>query len=700
MKKLLIAFCLFTVAAHAQEKCLSEILFQEAAKKDPSQLEARERLEHFTESWIKQNGSSLQRATSSVATYIIPCVVHVIHKGGSENISDAQIYSQFDVLNADFRRLNADTTDTPAPWLPIAADCDIEFRLAQLDPDGECTTGINRIYSPLTTNARQNVKSLIQWDPTSYLNIWIVESIENTSTIAGGIVAGYAQFPNTQTPATDGIEVRHDYFGIIGTAANTGGLGRTSTHEIGHWLNLRHIWGDEPACAQDDFVNDTPLQATYTFSTCPSFPFFDQCTPAGNGVMFPNYMDYTDAACQNIYTNGQKARMQAALNNSGSSHRDSLWTPTNLAATGTDGTAPVLCSPIADFLPKQKFVCEGNALPFKDLSWGGPSTSRLWTFNGATPATDTAAQPSVIYATAGLYDVTLAATNSAGTSSKTVTDHVVVSPLVTSLSAVNWSEGFETGVWPYNDWYIANENGGAGWEPTGAAAATGVSSLFVDNFGGGEKGQEEFITPAFNLTGVTGTNMTFKMAFAYKSNGNLNDDRLVIYSSINCGQTWVLRRTIGGAGLSTTASFYSNAFVPSPSEWVTEAVNLSSSTVSNKPNVRFKFEYTSSYGNNIYIDDINLTGVVDVQEALAQSANINVYPNPSEDHTYVSFTTLTAGKVVLEVLDVMGRNIQTIDNDLDAGDHQVLLSNHLDPGTYFVRLLLNDGAITRKVVMN
>ncbi|MEP7265334.1 MAG: M43 family zinc metalloprotease [Bacteroidota bacterium] len=698
MKKLLIALCLFTVAAQAQEKCLSEILFQEEAKKDPSLFEKRQRLEEFTESWIQQNSNAQQRNTSSAATYVIPVVFHVIHRGGGENISDAQIMSQINVLNADFRRLNADTGNTPTPWLPIAADCDIEFKLAQLDDLGECTTGITRTYSPLTTNARNNVKSLIYWPANKYLNIWVVESIENTSTIVGGIVAGFAQFPGTGPLTTDGIVVRHDYCGTIGTAANTGGFGRTSTHEIGHWFNLRHIWGDEPNCAQDDFVSDTPLQATYTFSTCPAFPFFDQCAATGNGAMFPNYMDYTDAACQNIYTIGQSNRMHAALN-SPTSGRNNLWSPGNLTATGTDGVSPVVCSPVADFLPKQKFVCEGNAVPFKDLSWGGATTSRLWTFNGATPATDTSALPSVVYPTAGLYDVSLAVTNSTGTSTKTVNDHVVVSPLATSLS-VNWSEGFEAGTFPFNDWYIGNENGGSEWEVTGAASATGFNSLFVDNFGGGQKGQEEFITPAFNLSGVTGTNMTFKLAFAYKSNANLNDDRLVIYSSTNCGQTWTLKRTIGGTALSTTTGFYSSPFTPAPSDWALETVNLTSTTISNKPNVRFKFEYTYAYGNNIYIDDINLTGVVDVQEALSESANIQVYPNPSEEHTYVSFTTLTAGKVVLEVLDVMGRKIQTINNDLDSGDHQILLSNHLDAGTYFVRLLLDNGTITRKVVMN
>jgi PKD repeat protein len=700
MKKLLIALSLLTTVVQAQEKCISEIMFQEAAQKDPSLLDARQRLEEFTEAWIQQNeGTALNRnSSSSAATYVIPVVFHIIHKGGGENISDAQILSQMTVLNNDYRRLNADTGNTPAPFAAIAADSDIEFRLAQKDPNGNCTTGINRIFSPLTTNARNNVKALIQWPANKYLNIWVVASIENTSQIVGGIVAGFAQFPGSGSLSTDGIVARHDYTGTIGTAANTGGLGRTITHEAGHWLNLRHVWGDEPNCTADDLVGDTPLQATYTFSTCPTFPFFDSCTPAANGVNFQNYMDYTDAACQNMYTNGQATRMQAALNSS-ASNRNNIWTGANLIATGTDGSPAVLCAPVADFLPIQKFVCEGDPISFKDISWGGATSSRQWTFNGATPGTDTSATPSVVYPTAGSYTVSLTSTNSAGSNTKTEPDHVVVSPIATT-NTINVTEGFENGTWPFNEWYISNYNGGAYWDQTTSASASGIASLFVDNFSDGNKGQEEFITPAYNLTGVTGASMSFKLAFAYKLSTNVNDDQLVVYSSTNCGQTWTLRRTIGGLPLATTTSFINSPFIPSPSQWRSEPVNLSSSTVSNKPNVRFKFVYTFNYGNNIYIDDINLTGTVDVQEAAAQSANIQVYPNPSNENTYVSFTTVSDGKVVIEVLDVTGRVIQTITDELTSGDHQIALSNQLASGTYFVRLLLENTAITRKVVMN
>ena len=693
MKKLILAFCLYASYAHAQEPCLSEILFQEEAKKDPSLLEARRTLEAFTKSWIEQHAGDVRRsANSAIATYVIPVVFHVIHVGGTENISDAQIYSQLVRLNQDFRRQNPDTGNTYAPFKTVAADCDIEFRLAQKDPSGNCTTGINRIYSPLTFNARQNVKSLIDWPRDQYLNIWVVASIENTSGIAG-IVGGFATFPGPNA-AVDGIEIRSDRVGTIGTGAAN--YGRVLTHEGGHWLNLIHIWGDENNCAQDDGVSDTPLQGTYTFSTCPSSPYTDACQPSGNGIMFQNYMDYTAPQCMNLFTVGQGNRTHAALN-SVAGQRSSIWTPANLIATGTDGTPAVLCPPVADFIPKTKFVCEGSSLSFKDISWGGADTARLWNFQSGSPLTDTSAQPVITYNTPGQYNVSLTNYNSAGNDTKTIIKHVIVSPNAVSQS-IPYSEGFENGIFPYNDWYILNDNGGSNWETTTIAAATGSFSLTLDNFTGGNKGPDEFITPAFNLSNVTGVLMTFNLAFTYKSSST-NTDRLVIYYSADCGKTWTVRRTISGTTFPTTTGFISSAFFPSPTQWRAETANFTTPLASTQPNVRFRFEFTHDNGNNIYIDDINITGTVDINEALAQKTNLNIYPNPSRNHTFVSFKTDEDYNVKIEITDVTGRLVNSISENMKAGEHEVKLNNSLEKGVYIVRLLLDNNSFFKRVVM-
>lgn len=242
----------------------------------------------------------------------IPVVVHVIHYGESigtgRNISVAQIQSQIDVLNEDFRRLNSDIYSTPSAFRGTSDDPLIEFCLAQQDEFGYPTTGIVRWLGSQQTWSLADIESIVKpntiWNRNSYLNIWTLE-FTNTSLL------GYAQPPGGSA-STDGVVIRYDAFGTTGNVNPPFNLGRTSTHEVGHWLNLRHIWGDENACAQDDFVADTPMQ-TVESSDCPSFPTTDACSPNFPGIMFLNYMDYSDDDCLSVFTYGQASRMDAAL---------------------------------------------------------------------------------------------------------------------------------------------------------------------------------------------------------------------------------------------------------------------------------------------------------------------------------------------------------------------------------------------------
>ncbi len=690
---------MFTMAggtSFAQEKCISEILFQEAAAKDPQLLRNREQLEEWTQHYIEQMSTQSSVEKGAAAVKVIPVVVHVIHQGGPENISKAQILDQIRILNLDFNALNADTVNCPAVFKPLIGNTEVEFRMAQLDPNGNCTDGINRIYSPLTVNARNNVKALSYWPSNQYLNIWVVSSIENSGGSPGQVI-GFAQFPGTGVPATDGVVIKHDFMGDIGTAAGSGNAGRTATHEIGHWMNLRHIWGD--ATCGNDFVSDTPVQFEANLSICPTWPHVSNCTGnAPNGDMYVNYMDYTNGDCQNMFSVGQSARMNATLA-SAVSGRNNLSTPGNLIATGTDGTPAVLCAPKADFLPKPRFVCEGGSLTFNDGSWRGEATSRLWTFQGGTPATDTSANPTVVYSTPGVYDVTLTVTNAAGSDTKTITGHVTVSPQNISNS-VPFSEGFESGLFPYaNSWSIYNANGGTEWEVNNIASATGQYSVNLYNFSGNDKGPDEFITEAFNLSNVTNTIMTFKMAFAFKSTTATNTDKLSVFFSTNCGQTWTPRYSKTGTPLQTTTAVVAGDFYPTSTQWRTETVSLVPNTVSTKPNVRFRFEFMHDAGNNIYIDDINLTGTVGVNEVNADQSNVVVYPNPSSSHTYVDFNMTYSGIVKIDVTDAQGRLISTFSDELPAGAHQYTMSQDLAPGVYFVRLNFGDQPVTKRVVI-
>lgn len=247
-----------------------------------------------------------------IAVRTIQTVVHVIHRGGPENISDAQVQSQIAVLNRDFRKTNTDISRVPQPFKPFVADPMVEFKLATKMPDGSPTTGITRTR---TTRAQfgaddamkfQNRGGHDAWDATRYLNIWVCpELIDGPNALLG-----YAQFPGGAA-ATDGVAIIHNAFGTQGTATAPFNLGRTATHEVGHWLDLFHIWGDAPDCLADDKVADTPIQQTENFGK-PVFPHVS-CSNGPHGDMFMNYMDYVDDDSMFMFTAGQVLRIRATL---------------------------------------------------------------------------------------------------------------------------------------------------------------------------------------------------------------------------------------------------------------------------------------------------------------------------------------------------------------------------------------------------
>ena len=228
----------------------------------------------------------------------IPTVVHVVYHTSAENISVAQVKSQITVLNRDYRKKNPDRTKVPSVWSGLAADVGVKFKLVK----------ITRTHTSRTSfGDDDSVKSAVRggvvpWPTNKYLNVWVC-------TLGGGLL-GYAQFPGGPA-ATDGVVILNTGFGTTGTAAAPFNRGRTATHEIGHWLNLRHIWGDTEDCSGSDFVPDTPNAAGPNFGK-PTFPHVT-CGNGPNGDMFMNYMDYVDDAAMVMFTPGQVARMNATL---------------------------------------------------------------------------------------------------------------------------------------------------------------------------------------------------------------------------------------------------------------------------------------------------------------------------------------------------------------------------------------------------
>ena len=238
----------------------------------------------------------------------IRVVVHVVQNTRAENISATQIRSQITVLNRDFRATNPDKSQVPDVWKGLVADTRIRFALATTDPTGHRTSGITRTKTTRTAfGTGDTVKASATggadpWPSDRYLNIWVC-------TLAGGLL-GYAQFPGGP-PATDGVVILNTAFGTRGTATAPFHLGRTATHEIGHWLNLRHIWGDTEDCSGGDLVADTPNAEGPNFGS-PAFPHIS-CSNGPSGDMFMNYMDYVDDEAMVMFTPQQVARMHTTL---------------------------------------------------------------------------------------------------------------------------------------------------------------------------------------------------------------------------------------------------------------------------------------------------------------------------------------------------------------------------------------------------
>jgi hypothetical protein len=294
------------VGQHAV-RCYTTEAIDQQEKKFPG---TKERLQHEDEQameWL-----SLHNASSrSIIT--IPVVVHVLYHTASENISDEQIFSQIEVLNEDFRRKNADTFNTPSIYQSLGSDGMIEFCLAKKAPDGSDTTGITRTYTSATGFLAGEAKEEKQgWPSGQYLNIWVCHLDSN--------VLGIATMPGEGGSTHDGVEINYEAFGRKGDLNPKYNFGRTCTHEVGHWLGLTHIWGDDGGnCNGTDHISDTPNQADMHFD-CEDFPFIS-CNNSGDMLM--NYMDYTPDACMNIFTKEQVDKMNAVLQTSRSSIQSS-----------------------------------------------------------------------------------------------------------------------------------------------------------------------------------------------------------------------------------------------------------------------------------------------------------------------------------------------------------------------------------------
>jgi len=648
MKQLLIlGICLvgFLGKLSAQLHCGTDEMHQQLFQQHPEyatgiQL-AHEELQAFTQQFI-------QSPPKSGATYIIPVVFHIIHNYGVENISDAQIHDAIEQVNLQYRKLNADTSEIVSAFQSIAADAQIEIRLAQLDPDGNCTSGITRTASLLTYTGDHSVKSLVHWPPDKYLNIYVC--------IDAAGLAGHSLLPADAEvmPDWDGIVMQHSYVGTIGTSDY---FRRTVlSHEIGHFLNLQHIWGgnnvpnypylpvgDVGNCAYDDDVLDTPN--TIGWSTCGLNA--QSCSSLDN---VQNYMDY--AYCARMFTEGQKLRMHAALN-SPIANRDNLWQPANLAATGTDDLTNYLCA--VKFEAEKHVICAGETIDFTDLSFHG-ITNRLWSFEGGSAIDLTAEITAVTYLTEGSYDVTLKVSNGTDTLELVLTDYITVLPATGSLAGLH--EDAESEPVFESKWIVDDFGQPYNWEfaPVGFASN---QSLFINNYDAGESKTYDFYSRPIDASGLTTYAVAFDWAFAQRDSVSTADLFRILISN-NCGDTWTVKKSY--SGLSTLKSVSNPVYSPftpqDETEWNSDTVIINGAS-NLTDHLLVKFYFLGKGGNNFYLDNIRIGHPATLGLLKEPEMDLLVFPNPSQHeltiqwnqdiHVQEIYLLSTSGQVVKSV---------------------------------------------------
>ncbi len=641
-------------------------------------------------------------------------------------------------LTAGYSTAQMDMIELDRGW-KYASSSRIRFELAKIDPDGNPTNGVERIYTERTDPAdadngvmpeggysyskwRNAGKNITQWDPNKYLNIWSLKNLVNPG--QGQILLGFAQFPSQLAfePSTDGIMAINSQIGSTGTGQ--GALGRTLTHEIGHWLGLRHIWGDENECEADDGVDDTPQQKANHSGQCPSYPeLVEACKDDGYGSMYMNYMDYSTDQCMNMFTFGQADVMRGAME----MYRSELWSAENLDATGVgpnfDASA---MKPYANFSHSDRWICAGEDVDFDDESfYTDGSTTYAWEFAGGDIATSDDNDPSVEYNTPGHYDVSLTVTNENGSTTRTLKGYVHVSPDEVEVEGELYMD--------FNDWTSVHGTGANSFDvvpqedPTWrwidlseTSSASHGGAVQIASYQTEERVTHSMFTPVMNISktnsGINKNDVFLNFEIAYANRETRTDDRLIIYYKSSCNSSWKpLYYTSNRPSPENyeadenelTANpdtfIYSNWWTPGENDWKMFSRELSG--VHKKDGVQFRIDFIGTKGNFMYLDNFYITAedpALAIEENTFETS-INLYPNPSKGDVTLSFDLGQEENVKIEVVDILGKSYGVTEGVYNAGNNKVELdavASRLTSGVYFARVYKNGQVFTNKFVIS
>lgn len=665
-------------AKHPELKARFENLQQEAVQQDQDLV----------------NQGFVQQKASSAANYTIPVVFHILHTGGAENISDAQVQNAMDILNRDFRRLNPDTFDVIVPFKNLIGDAMITFSLASKDPNGNCTNGIVRHYDSRTVwDSNDDNYYAYTWNRTRYLNVYVVKSINSNA-------AGYTYLPGSGvSPSMDCIVILSTYVGATGTGNPY--LSRALTHEVGHWFNLPHVWGNTNnpgvACGNDG-VSDTPI--TKGHSNCGTLNNSADCTPnVPENVQ--NHMDYS--YCSRMFTIGQANRMQTSAGNAVAG-RNNLSSANNLFNTGI--TDPLFtCIPTLDLKAPTPTVCVGTSLSIISYTANANPTSYLWTANnGAIVTNPAAANGSITLVNPGSVTITCTVANANGSSSESVV--VFVQQDLNNVTT-SYDESFESISFPAS-WTVINETTPpVKWETTSDASKFGMNSVYVPGENSPPNHIEILESPSYNFKNNPDAKFTFFYAYARK-NAN-NKDKFKVMASKDCGGSWTDVWAPSNITLATeSAGTTSVILIPAPGDWapydVTESPFFDAFRTAS--NVRFRFWFQedpngAGYGNRFYLDNISFALPTGVNE-ITESIGFNVYPNPGNSTFNVAFTLAQPAVINYQLVSVTGAMVLNSEaKTYNEGSSVISFNNNgeLANGIYFLNFEMNGIKMNKKIVV-
>ncbi|TAM96917.1 MAG: T9SS type A sorting domain-containing protein [Chitinophagaceae bacterium] len=688
---------------YAQRTCGTPLAIKQALEKNPKLLEKYSRIKS-----LAVPPARMQEYLRGQAVVVVPVVVHIVLQNPN-SISDAQVQSQINVLNEDYDADNADSATIPGVWKSLFGDMRIQFCLAERTPGGNPSDGIDRVTTTQPIFSINNAVSTVKhassggadaWDPSKYLNIWICNLSDNTL----GVGTPPVLYPDDE----EGVVIQYNAFGTIGNLLPAFNEGRTATHEIGHYFNLLHPWGDgDGSCSPGDSVADTPPESQPVYG-CPAFPYLqDQCSTNYPGVMFNNFMGYANDSCMDMFTDGQVARAQAAF----FAFRSSLLT--------SDGCQPVILKNLDARLqgvasPHGK-ICDNEIAPVVTLKNMGKDTLtsvnisyqlnhgtvQTFAWTGTLPSLDTVqlALPATSVQT-GNYLLTAYTSQPNGQADEQLSNDTATAGFhLDPLATVPFTEGFEEDSFPPPGWEILNDVDSISWQKTHIASHSGQYSVVMRNFDFEANGPaSNLITPVFNLTNADSAFLSFYVAAAIQSDPSGNNqywDTLEVLISTDCGQSGTVLYKKWGINLITDSTPTSQGFVPTASQWRKDSINLA--PYIKQGNFQIIFKCITNFENNIYLDDINLA--TRQTNPILKEQKVLVVPNPTNGELTVQFLGNPPDLKAVSVYNVSGqllyRKFAAAINDQNRMEFDL---SGVPDGIYFIKVSYTDHQMVKKII--